>query len=86
MTRFARRGRNLRTVESLKIPATRAVRFRIGKRFEMPLPDRNASGPGKVRSSCRLPSSTVETDWIRHRARVDVLPLAKAPADTFCRR
>ena len=31
--RRARRGRNLRTGESLKIPATRAVRFRIGKRL-----------------------------------------------------
>ncbi len=29
--RSARRGRNLRTGESLKIPATKAVRFRIGK-------------------------------------------------------
>jgi DNA-binding protein HU-beta len=31
--RSARRARNLRTGESLKIPATRAVRFRIGKRL-----------------------------------------------------
>ena len=31
--RSARRGRNLRTGESLKIPAIRAVRFRIGKRL-----------------------------------------------------
>jgi DNA-binding protein HU-beta len=31
--RGARRGRNLRTGESLKIPATRAVRFRVGKRL-----------------------------------------------------
>jgi DNA-binding protein HU-beta len=31
--RSARRGRNLRTGESLKIPATRAVRFKIGKRL-----------------------------------------------------
>ena len=31
--RGARRGRNLRTGESLKIPATGAVRFRIGKRL-----------------------------------------------------
>ena len=31
--RTARRARNLRTGESLKIPATRAVRFRIGKRL-----------------------------------------------------
>jgi DNA-binding protein HU-beta len=31
--RSARRGRNLRTGESLKIPATRVVRFRIGKRL-----------------------------------------------------
>jgi DNA-binding protein HU-beta len=29
--RSARRGRNLRTGESLKIPATRAVRFKVGK-------------------------------------------------------
>jgi DNA-binding protein HU-beta len=29
----ARRGRDLRTGESLKIPATRAVRFKIGKRL-----------------------------------------------------
>jgi DNA-binding protein HU-beta len=31
--RSARRGRNLRTGESLKIPATRVVRFKIGKRL-----------------------------------------------------
>jgi DNA-binding protein HU-beta len=31
--RSARRARNLRTGESLKIPATRAVRFEIGKRL-----------------------------------------------------
>jgi DNA-binding protein HU-beta len=30
--RSARRGRNLQTGETLKIPATRAVRFKIGKR------------------------------------------------------
>jgi nucleoid DNA-binding protein len=29
--RSARRARNLQTGESLKIPATRAVRFKIGK-------------------------------------------------------
>jgi DNA-binding protein HU-beta len=31
--RSARRGRNLRTGESLRIPATKAVRFKIGKRL-----------------------------------------------------
>ena len=31
--RSARRGRNLRTGESLKIPATNAVRFKVGKRL-----------------------------------------------------
>jgi DNA-binding protein HU-beta len=31
--RSARRGRNLRTGESLKIPATNAVRFRVGTRL-----------------------------------------------------
>jgi nucleoid DNA-binding protein len=31
--RGARRGRNLRTGESLKIPAAPAVHFRIGKRL-----------------------------------------------------
>jgi DNA-binding protein HU-beta len=31
--RGARRGRNLRTGETLKIPAIKAVRFRIGKRL-----------------------------------------------------
>jgi DNA-binding protein HU-beta len=31
--RSARRGRNLQTGETLKIPATKAVRFRIGKRL-----------------------------------------------------
>jgi DNA-binding protein HU-beta len=31
--RGARRGRNPRTGESLKIPATPAVRFRVGKRL-----------------------------------------------------
>ena len=31
--RGARRGRNLRTGETLKIPAAKAVRFKIGKRL-----------------------------------------------------
>jgi DNA-binding protein HU-beta len=31
--RSARRGRNLQTGETLKIPATAAVRFKIGKRM-----------------------------------------------------
>lgn len=31
--RSARRGRNLRTGETLRIPATTAVRFKIGKRL-----------------------------------------------------
>jgi DNA-binding protein HU-beta len=31
--RSARRGRNLQTGESLKIPAMRAVRFKVGKRM-----------------------------------------------------
>ena len=31
--RSARRGRNLQTGETLKIPATKAVRFKIGKRL-----------------------------------------------------
>ena len=31
--RSARRGRNLRTGESLRIPAARAVRFKTGKRL-----------------------------------------------------
>jgi DNA-binding protein HU-beta len=31
--RSARRGRNLQTGETLKIPATAAVRFKIGKRL-----------------------------------------------------
>ena len=31
--RSARRGRNLQTGESLKIPATNAVRFKVGKRL-----------------------------------------------------
>ncbi len=31
--RSARRGRNLRTGESLRIPATKAVRFKVGKRL-----------------------------------------------------
>ena len=35
--RGARRGRNLRTGETLKIPATKAVRFKIGKRLQMAL-------------------------------------------------
>jgi DNA-binding protein HU-beta len=32
--RSARRGRNLQTGESLRIPATTAVRFKIGKRLK----------------------------------------------------
>ncbi len=41
--RGARRGRNLRTGETLKIPATRAVRFKIGKRLR----DAAAGSKGK---------------------------------------
>ena len=41
--RSARRGRNLRTGETLKIPATRAVRFKIGKRLR----DAAAGSKGK---------------------------------------
>ena len=51
--RSARRARNLRTGESLKIPATRRRVSGSASVFAMPLPDRNASRPGKVRrSSC----------------------------------
>jgi DNA-binding protein HU-beta len=39
--RSARRARNLQTGESLKIPATKAVRFKIGKRL------RNAAAGSK---------------------------------------
>ena len=46
--RGARRGRNLRTGESLKIPATRAVRFRIGKRL------RDAASAASARISGRM--------------------------------
>ena len=41
--RGARRGRNLRTGETLKIPATKAVRFKIGKRLR----DAAAGSKGK---------------------------------------
>ena len=41
--RSARRGRNLRTGEILKIPAIRAVRFKIGKRLR----DAAAGSKGK---------------------------------------
>ena len=44
--RTARVGRNLRTGETLKIPATRSVRFKIGKRLRdaaaAPTPKRGA--------------------------------------------
>ena len=47
--RSARRARNLRTGESLKIPVTRVVRFRIGKRLRDAAAGskRKRSGTGK---------------------------------------
>ena len=85
--RGARRGRNLRTGESLKIPATRAVRFRIGKRLRDAAAGSKRKRAGKVRSSCRLRQ-------LDARDRSDSAPLRgsmfspwpRAPADTFCRR
>ena len=44
---LARRGRNLRTGESLKIPAIRAVRFRIGKRLRDAAAGSKRKGAGK---------------------------------------
>lgn len=50
--RTARVGRNLRTGETLKIPATRSVRFKIGKRLRdaasTPAPKR---GGGKAKKA-----------------------------------
>ena len=46
--RTARVGRNLRTGETLKIPATRSVRFKVGKRLRdaagSPAPKKGAKG------------------------------------------
>ena len=76
--RSARRGRNLRTGESLKIPATRAVRFKIGKRLRDAAAGSKRKRAGKGREVAVVcASSTLETDRIRHRALVDVLPLAQ---------
>ena len=76
--RSARRGRNLRTGESLKIPATPAVRFRIGKRLRDAAAGskRKRAGKGK-RSSCRLRQLDARDRSDRHRALLDVLPLAQ---------
>ena len=52
--RSARRGRNLRTGESLKIPATRAVRFKIGKRL------RDAAAGSKRKRSVKGNKRSVE--------------------------
>jgi hypothetical protein len=82
--RGARRGRNLRTGESLKIPAIRAVRFRIGKRLRDAAAGSKRKRTGKVTDVCAC--STLETNRIKHRALVEVLPWPSAPADTFCRR
>jgi DNA-binding protein HU-beta len=46
--RSARRGRNLRTGEALQIPATTAVRFKIGKRLRDA-----AAGPKRKRAGKR---------------------------------
>ena len=51
--RGARRGRNLRTGESLKIPATRAVRFKVGKRL------RDAAGGSKRSALGRISRGTL---------------------------
>jgi DNA-binding protein HU-beta len=45
--RSARRGRNLRTGESLKIPATKAVRFRIGKHLKDAAAGAKRKRPGR---------------------------------------
>jgi DNA-binding protein HU-beta len=47
--RSARRGRNLQTGESLEIPATRAVRFKIGKRLRDAAADSKRKRAGKAR-------------------------------------
>jgi nucleoid DNA-binding protein len=50
--RTARVGRNLRTGETLKIPATRSVRFKIGKRLRdaASTPARKGGGKGKKKA------------------------------------
>jgi hypothetical protein len=63
--------------EGLKIPATPAVRFRIGKRLGMPLPDRNASACQGWKVAVVCGNSTLHSDTIPHGAWVNVLPLAK---------
>jgi DNA-binding protein HU-beta len=47
--RSVRRGRNLRTGETLKIPATRAVRFKIGKRLRDAAAGSNRKRAGRGR-------------------------------------
>jgi DNA-binding protein HU-beta len=51
--RTARVGRNLRTGETLKIPATRSVRFKVGKRLRdaagAPAPRKGAKAPKKAK-------------------------------------
>ena len=77
MKRGARRGRNLRTGETLKIPATKAVRFKIGKRLRIPLLHRNPSAPARAGNSCGLRQLDARNDRILRRALVDVLLLAR---------
>jgi DNA-binding protein HU-beta len=47
--RSARRGRNLRTGESLKIPAAKAVRFKVGKHLREAAADSKRKHAGKSR-------------------------------------
>jgi nucleoid DNA-binding protein len=75
--RGARRGRNLRTGEISRFRPPSRCASKSASACGMSLPDRNASGPGKVRSSCRLRQLDARNDRIPRRALVNVLLLAK---------
>ena len=51
--RSARRGRNLRTGESLEIPAISSVRFKSGKRLRDAAARSKVKRPGRAGNSCR---------------------------------
>ena len=84
--RSARRGRNLRTGESLKIPAIRRCVSKLASAFGMPLPDRSASGQVKARSSSRQRQVDAQAERIRTVRGSRFSPWRGVPEDTFCSR
>jgi DNA-binding protein HU-beta len=85
--RGARRGRNLRTGDSLKIPASRAVRLKAGKRLRDATAGSKRKRPGKDRkelsSAVARPSNPIGFGTVRWST---FSPWPRAPEDTFCRR